>query len=129
VFDGLITWGNIFIDGSGKIEAHVAENLFATIRIDHVRRIMSLRTDLFDLFIKHFSTKPLTRELLKLRDYYESNVDSILAHLADFRKKGDTQNFSSMLYWFTLHTTLLAREGVEEPSDIRGKIYSAIWGE
>lgn len=123
----VVTWGNIFLDSSGKVEAHVGKNWFATIKVEHVEKIMVLRTDLFDLFIKHFLKKPLTRELLRVRDYYEGNIDSILSNLKEFKDNGDFDGFNDLLYRFTQHDMFLAREGVRLSNKIRERIYSLIW--
>jgi hypothetical protein len=66
----IIMWGNILMDGLGNIKAHVGEKWFATIKKEHCIKLQKLRTDLFDVFLKHFSRKPLTQELIKNKRLY-----------------------------------------------------------
>jgi hypothetical protein len=123
----IIMWGNIYIDGLGKIKAHVGKDWFATIKKEHCIKMQNLRTDLFDLFLKHFSRKPLTKELIYVRNYIEENIDSILKELKECKDKGDTKGFNELLYKFTMHDVYLSKEGVGLSKDAKDKIYCIIW--
>jgi len=109
----VIMWGNIQIDNSGDIKAHAGKDKFTNIRNEHCMRIQKLRTDLFDLFLKHFSKKPLTQELIKVRNYIEENIDSILKELEVYKTNNDTEGFNDLLSKFTMYDIYLSKEGVE----------------
>ena len=123
----IIMWGNIYIDGSGNIKAHVGKDWFATIKKEHCIKMQNLRTDLFDLFLKHFSQKRLNEELINVRNYIEENIDSILKKLKECKDNDDTKGFNDLLYKFTMHDIYLLKEGMELSKDAKDKIYSLIW--
>jgi hypothetical protein len=123
----LIMWGNIMIDGSGNITAHAGKDWFATIKQEYCTRMQSLRTDLIDLFVKHFSKKPLTKELMKARSQIEENIDSILEELQELKAEKDWTKFNELLYTFTMNDTYLLKEGVPLSKAVKEKLYSAIW--
>lgn len=122
----IIMWGNILIDGSGNIKAHVGKDWFAPIKREHCEKIQKLRTDLFDLFLKHFSQKPLTQELVNVRNYVEENIDSILRELKEFKDNDDMKGFNDLLYKLTMYDIYLLKEGVELSKDTKDKIYSIL---
>ena len=122
-----IMWGNIYSDNIGNIKAQVGKNLFAQIKEEHCKKIQNLRIELFDLFIKHFSRKPLTKELIKERDYYEENVDSLVDKLNKFREMHDTVGFNNLLSEFTMSNRLLLKESVQLSQSVKEKFYSAIF--
>jgi hypothetical protein len=123
----IIMWGNILIDGLGNIEAHVGKNWFATIKKEDCLKLQRLRTDLFDMFLKHFSQKPLTQELIKARDYIEENIESILEELKALEDKDDMEGFNNLLHKLTMFDIYLSKEGVELSKDAKDKIYSILW--
>jgi hypothetical protein len=120
----IIMWGGIQIDNSGDIKAHVGKDKFTNIRNEHCMRIQKLRTDLFDLFLKHFSEKPLTQELIKLRNYIEENIDSILK---ECKATNDTNGFNDLLSKFTMYDIYLSKEGVALSRTVKEKFYSVLW--
>lgn len=124
----LIMWGNIMMDDSGNIKAHAGKKWFSTIKNEHRIKLQKLRTDLFDIFLKHFSKKPLTKELITARDYIEDNIDSILKELKDYKDKGDTEGFNDLFYKVTMHDIYLSKEGVALSRVTKDKIYSVLWG-
>ena len=90
-------------------------------------RIQKLRTDLFDLFLKHFSEKPLTQELIKVRDYIEENIDSILKEIKEYKANNDTKGFNDLLSKFTMYDIHLSKEGVALSKTVKDKFYSVLW--
>jgi hypothetical protein len=91
-------WGNIIIDDSGNIKSHVGKNLFTTIKREQYERIQQLRIDLVDLFIKHFTQNSLSQELLKVREYIQSNTDAICKELNDYKENKNWKEFNDLLY-------------------------------
>jgi hypothetical protein len=124
----IIMWGNIQLDGSGNIKAHAGGTHYAFIKKAQWETAERLRTALFDLFIKYFSEKPLTQELIKARDYIEENIDSIVKELRDSIESGNGETFGELFARWTLYDINLSREGVELSKDAKDKIYSTIWG-
>ncbi len=123
----IIMWGNILMDGSGNIKAHVGKKWFATIKKEHCVKLQKLRTDLFDVFLKHFSQKPLTQELIKTRDYIEENIEAILAELKALKDKNDMESFNKLLHSLTMYDIYLSKEGVALSKDTKDNIYSILW--
>ncbi|MGD0843563.1 MAG: hypothetical protein ABSA06_04245 [Geobacteraceae bacterium] len=123
----LIMWGNIMINGSGDITAHAGRDWFATIKHEHCTRMQTLRTDLIDQFVKHFSQKPLTKELVKARSQIEENIDSILKELQELKAGEDWTKFNELLYTLMMNDTYLMKEGVPLSKVVKDKLYSAIW--
>ena len=112
------------IDSSGDITAHAGKDWFATIKNEHCVRMQTLRTDLVDLFVKHFSQKPLTQELMKVRSQIEENIDSILKEL---RAEKNTAKFNELLHTLLMHDTYLMKEGVPLSTTVKDRLYAAIW--
>jgi len=122
----LIMWGNIMIDPSGDIKTHVGKDLFTTIKLDHCNKIQHLRIELIDLFIKHFTKRPLTQELLKVRGYIQDNIDSICKELNDFKENKNWKEFNDLLYQLTMSQVYFSKEGIQLANDIVQKFHSAI---
>lgn len=120
-------WGNIQRDSTGDIIAQAGKNKFARIKKEHCGRILKLRIELFDLFIKHFSKKSLTQELIKVRDYIETNIDSITNELEKLKKEDDTDNFNDLLSRFTMYYINLSREGVPLSQNSVNKFFSVLF--
>lgn len=125
--DNISMWGNIQSDSTGDIKAHAGKNSFTQIKKEHCERIMKLRVELFDLFIKHFSEKQLNQELIKLRDYIDANIDSITKELEELREKDDTENFNDLLYRFTMYKKHLSKEGIQLSQSSVDKFFSVIF--
>ncbi len=119
--------GNIMIDSSGDITAHAGKDWFATIKNEHCVMMQTLRTDLVDLFVKHFSQKPLTRELIKARSQIEENIDSILKELEEIRAEKNAAKFNELLSTLLMHDKYLMKEGVPLSAIVKGKLLAAIW--
>lgn len=124
----IIMWGTIQLDRSGDIKAHAGGNHYAVIKKAHYETAANLRTALFDLFIKYFSEKPLTQELIEAKNYIEDNVDSIVEELAHLIESGNGETFGDLLARWTLYDMNLSREGINLSEGAKDKIYSTIWG-
>jgi hypothetical protein len=124
----MVMWGTIQIDDSGDIRAHVGKRLFAIIKEEHGTRIEALRTALLDLFLKHFSQKPLTEELLNTRTHIEENIDLILKELETLKGEEDTATFDRLLHSLLMYDIYLQQEGVPLSATVRGKFYAILTG-
>ena len=122
----IIMWGNIIIDNSGNIEAHAGKDKFTKIKKDHCIRIKQLRSELFDLFIKHFSQKPLNSELINIRNYIEDNIGSLLKQLNDYRAAETWEEFNNMLNQLIICDINLSMEGISLSDLVKNKLYSIL---
>jgi hypothetical protein len=120
-------WGNISTDSSGNIKAHAGKDCFASIKKEHTDRIYHLRIDLFDLFLKYFSKKQLTKELIKVRDFVYSNIEAISKDLQEFKTKKDWDNFNSLFKEIINIELYLSKEGIQLSNEIRDKIFSLFY--
>ena len=123
----IIMWGNILIDGAGNIKAHTGKDWFVTIKKEHLEKIQQLRTDLFDIFIKNFSEKPLTQELMKAKKYIEDNIDSLSKELDGLRKNENWDDFNKLLHQLIMNDLFFSKESIPLSDDVKHKIYSAIY--
>lgn len=119
-------WGNIIIDGSGNIKAHVGNNWFAIIKKDHIEKIQELRADLFDFFMKHFSKKPLAEELIKAKNYIEDNIDTLIEELAGLKEQKNWEGFNSLFYQLTMYNVYLSKEGINLSQNVQNRISSVL---
>ena len=78
VCGNIIMWGSVHVDREQNIRTHVEGELYSEVRKSHVERLDSLRIDLIDLFLKYFSDKNLSIELLKSRKDIEENIDEYI---------------------------------------------------
>lgn len=123
----LIMWGNIIIDKAGNIKAHAGNDRFAIIKEEHCKRMQNLRIDLFDLFIKHFSQKPSTKELMETRNHIEENIDYMVKELQRFKADNDWTGFNELLCSLIMKDSYLMRESIPLSKEAKEKLYSVIW--
>ncbi|MFH0813672.1 MAG: hypothetical protein V2A69_12670 [Pseudomonadota bacterium] len=119
-------WGTTHIDSSGDIKAHAGKDWFVFVKKKHILKLDELRTALFDIFIKYFSQKPLTHELIKVRDHVEDNIDSLLKELKQLMHDGNAQGFNDLFHELIMCDIYLSREGVQLPEDVKEKLYSVL---
>lgn len=126
-FGNFIIRGSIVIDGMGNIKAHVGKDRFAIIKKEHSERIQQLRTDLFDLFIKNFSKKSLTQELIKARKYIEDNIDSLSKELNELKEKKSLEEFNDLFNQLIMCDLYFSKESMPLPEKVKHKIYSVLY--
>ena len=119
-------WGNIIIDGSGNIKAHAGKNWFAIIKKEHIEKIQDLRRDLFDLFIKHFSKKPLTEELITAKNYIEENIDTLIKELSELKERKNWEDFNSLFCQLIMYNVYLSKEGINLSQNVQNRISSVL---
>ena len=122
----IIMWGNITSDGAGNLKAHVGKECFAAIRVEHCHKLQQLRTDLVDLFVKHFSEKLLTKELIGVRKYIEEHLETILEELKKLREEDKIDEFNELLRTLIMYDIHLAKEGVPLTQSVKERLYSPI---
>lgn len=121
---GANLWGNIFMDKSGDIKSHTGGKQFVEIKKEHVERIQRLRTVLFDLFIKHYSDQPMSKNLFEMRDYIQDNIDCLKEELEKKKMNGDINGFNELFGTLINWDSCLSRAGFCLPWDVKDKLYS-----
>lgn len=122
----MMLFGNMLFSGT-DVSVHVSGDVNVTIKKLHVERLGSLRIELMDLFIKHFSKKMLIHDLLKHRDEFINDIEK---NIKEYKKIIQSKNheLSSKLFSTLLLTeTFFSTEGIPLPNTIHEKIYKAIW--
>jgi hypothetical protein len=113
-------------EGEGNIRFHVGNNDFAIVQKNHVDRLILLRTELIDIFIKHFSNKPSTAELIQMKktieEEHEIGIDEYIQFQRD-GKKDDADHLEKILLFWDAY---LRQEGLPLRNDIKEKIFSYI---
>lgn len=123
----IIMWGNIFMDLSGNIKAQVGKDRFASIKKEHTEKLFTLRIELIDLFLKYFSQKQLTQQLIKIRDFVESTVETISKDLLEYKTKEDWNNFNDLFQEIIMIEIYLSKESIKLSDEVRNKIYSILY--
>jgi hypothetical protein len=77
-------------------------------------------------FIKHFSQKPLTQELMKVRDYIENNIDSLSKELSELKEEKNWEGFNDLLYQLTMYDVYLSKEGMKLSNKVKDILYSIL---
>lgn len=123
----LIGLGNSTSDNKGNITIHVGKEKFAYVRKDHVDRLYSLWIEFIDLFIRYFTDKPATAELLSIKNNIEEHIDDLINvfnQLCQSKEFEDAQNLSNRLLATELYLT---SEGCPLHKDVREKIYTILY--
>lgn len=123
----MIEWSNINILSNDDIIFHVGKEQFSIIKKDHVNRINTLWIDLIDLFIKHFSDKPLTASLIQLKNQIESNIDQILIDYNNFINQKENDKALNLFNLLLNIDSFLAKEDMPLSDEVKGKLNSIIF--
>jgi hypothetical protein len=114
-------FGNTFFDGK-DISVHVGSDVYGTIKKTHIEQLELLRIELIDLFIKHFTNKRTTKELIQLRKDYIKNIDK---NIKFYVKNKDNQKLSNELLSNLIMTDLyFSSEGISLPKKVHDKIHN-----
>lgn len=119
----ILSWGTILVDGAGNVKAHVGKKHHAVIKHEHPGRLRQLLVDLVDLFLEHFSQKPLTKELMKVRDYIQKNLDSIIQEMRESVAQSNVDLTNQLRGRLVSHEMLLSREGVPLSREVHRRLY------
>jgi hypothetical protein len=76
--------------------------------------------------VKHFSQKPITKELIRVRTHIEENIESILEELKLLQDKGDTAGFNNSLHNLLMHEIYLSKEGVPLAESVTDRFHSVL---
>lgn len=123
----LMMWGNMVQDRDGSIKMHVGKNQFVLIRTEHIKRLDSLRIDLIDIVLKHFSQKRSTKELLQLKQDFEEGIDEIVSTYNEYRKENKTKEANELFVTCLQLSLHLQLESISLSPEVENKVYSMIF--
>ena len=124
----IIDWGSLFIHNNGDIKIHVGKDQFAVVQKTHVDRLISIWVDLIDVFIKHFSDKPSSSNLLQLKNHIEQNIDKIINKLGQCIHDKKNEEANSIIDQFLSVEISLSKEGIPLSQNIIDKFHSILFG-
>jgi len=122
----LLGFGNSIRDNQGNIKAHVGDEEYAIIRKEHIDRLIRLWIELIDIFIKHFTNKTPTSEILKLKRQIEENIDEIIESYIIYRNEKRDKDANQIFHQILMSDIYLSGEGSPLRQDIRDKINSIL---
>lgn len=118
----IVLFGCTMINDKG-ITVHVGGNVYGNINKARIDQLNLLRIDLIDLFIKHFTDKRTTKELIKMRMNFIKEVNKYITHLqkTGVRPSNDSiNNFMSAELFFSI-------EELPLPARIHKNFYTLIY--
>jgi hypothetical protein len=123
----MVGFGNLTQDSRGNIKAHVGNQEYAIVRKEHIDRLNSLRVELVDIFVKHFTTETPSSELFLLKKQIEEDIDVIIRKYMLFRTENKDEEANQILHQLVMSETYLSREGIPLRADVKNQIYSILF--
>ena len=122
-----IEWGSLSIDRQGNMTLHVGGEQFAGVQQEHVARLKSLWVELIDFLLKHFSDKPLSSDLLQVKQSVEDSIDSIIEAYDQYRSENKNKEANHLIRQVLGAESYLSEHGFPLRDDIRAKLHAALW--
>jgi hypothetical protein len=110
----LLQFGTIEINKT-EITTHVGGDVYGNIKKTHIDQLELLRIDFIDLFIRHFTDRRTTKELLKIRKDCINHVRKLT------KNKNEISN--DIFHNLKMTDFLLMDEFIPLPQNIRNKIF------
>ncbi len=123
----IMEWGTLFEGRDGNISVQVGKEQFAMVRKEHIDRLKCLWILLIDIFIKHFSDRPSSSNLLQFKKEIEDNIALIMNTYVQYRSENKNEEANRILHQITMLNIHLMREGIPLSDDIKNKFYSTIF--
>ena len=120
----LLMWGNVIIDLNGNIKAHAGKNQFVEIRKEKIERLLKIRIELIDLFLKHFSEKLLSNKIIELRNQVEENIDELILEIDNSKITQGSDKICDSILTLIMLDLFLTKEGISFSNVVKEKIYS-----
>jgi hypothetical protein len=108
---------------NGDIKAHIGKTYYVDIRKEHVERLNLLYIKLIDIFLKYFSKKKLTTELLQLRDQFENNIDKLVKEGEKYKEEGNIKALHEFIIKIVSYENFLSNEGISIAPDKLEKLH------
>jgi hypothetical protein len=113
-------------DGHGNIRAHIGKEEYAIVRKEHVDRLNSLWVELIDVFLRHFTEKASSSDLLLLKKQIEDDIDEIILKYKRFREEGNNKEANRIFHQILMSEIHLSMEGIPFRKDVLDKFHSII---
>ncbi len=123
----IIDWGSSFINNNGDIKIHVGKDQFAVVQKGHVDRLISIWVDLIDVFLKHFSDKPSSLDLIHLKKNIDIHIDDIINEYNNYLNDKKIEEANSVIGQLLSAETYLAKEGIPLSQDTIIKFHSLFY--
>lgn len=123
----ILEWGSLYFDKDGNISVHVGKELFAVVRKEHIDRLKLLWISLIDVFIKHFTDRPLSSALLELKKQTEDNIDLIVQEYLQSKQEENREDTKEIFEKFIMCDMFLSKEEVSLSDAVRDKFYGNIF--
>lgn len=101
--------------------------MFAIVRKEHVDRLKLLWISLVDVFIKHFTDRPLSSALLELKKQTEDNIDLIIQEYLQSEQEENREDTREIFEKFLMCDIYLSKEGVPLSDAVKEKFYGNIF--
>jgi hypothetical protein len=128
MIDNIIDWGSVFINSNGDIRAHVGKDQFSIVKKVHVDRLISIWIDLIDIFLKHFSDKPSSNDLIHLKNHIEEHIDNIICEYNNYIQNNKREEANGVIGQFLRTEIYLLKESIPLSQNTIEKFHSIIFG-
>jgi len=122
-------WGSLFVHNNGDIKVHVGKDQFSVAQKGHVDRLILIWIDLIDVFLKHFSDKPSSHDLIHLKNHIEQHIDEIIDEYNNYLHDNRKEEANGVIGQFLRAEIFLTKEGIPLSQDAIGKFHSLLFGE
>jgi hypothetical protein len=121
-------WGSLFVHNNGDIKVHVGKDQFSVVQKGHVDRLISIWIDLIDVFLKHFSDKPSSHDLIHLKNHIEQHIDDIIDEYNNYLHDNRKEEANGVIGQFLRAEIFLTKEGIPLSQDAIAKFHSILFG-
>lgn len=122
-------WGSLFVHNNGDIKVHVGKDQFSVAQKGHVDRLILIWIDLIDVFLKHFSDKPSSHDLIHLKNHIEQHIDEIIDEYNNYLHDNRKEEANGVIGQFLRAEIFLTKEGIPLSQDAIAKFHSLLFGE
>jgi hypothetical protein len=112
----LVGFGNSTSDNQGNIKAHIGNEEYAIVRKEHVDRLFSLWVELIDIFVKHFTSKTPSAEILLVKRQIEENIDDIIDTYTRYRTEKRDKEADQIFHQILMSKIYLSNRRIKASS-------------
>lgn len=118
----IIEYGTIQILTNKDILCHVGKEVFARVSRQQIDSLNKIWIEYIDIFIKNFTTKKTSAELIRIRNLIEKSIASIINKM-----KGQDAEKNNVFLQLLSADIYLSKENVPLSAKAKQRIYSLIW--
>jgi len=119
-------WGTITTDIQGNINVHVGKQEHAIVSKKHIDLLEEYWIILIDIFIQYFTDKPLTSDLLNVKNSIESQIDKLVEEYHKLRQNNHNDEAGRLFHKLIFTDIHLTREGIQLNTETKDKIYKLL---